>query len=142
MSKNKNPEKHIEFSVIKNIAAFLNTNGGKLIIEVNDDKEVIGLEKTDYLTFSEKNKQDAFLKYIDNLIATHFGNQFSKNFEIEFIVLEGLTIVMIDITSNRISPTFVKNLEKNKEEFYIRRNASAIALSMKEFYDYSKERWK
>lgn len=140
--KSKKPEKHIEFSVIKNIAAFLNTNGGKVIIGVSDDNEILGLEETDFFTFKENNKVDAFLKHLDNLIAKYFGNEYSRNFNVNFKRIDNKTIAILDITSNVQRPIIVKNLEKNnKEEFYIRRNASAIALTMNEFYSYSKERW-
>jgi hypothetical protein len=139
----KKNEKHIEFSVIKNIAAFLNTNGGKLIIGVSDNKEVIGLESTDFLTFKENDKCDEFLKYLDSLIANHFGNNFSRNFDVQFAKVNNKTIAILDIHPNFQNPIIVVNINKNnKEEFYIRRNASAIALTMIEFHSYSKERYK
>ena len=54
--KTSKAEKYIEFAVIKNIAAFLNTNGGKIIIGVDDDGKILGLENTDFITFKEENK--------------------------------------------------------------------------------------
>jgi len=141
--KNNKAEKYIEFSVIKNIAAFLNTNGGKVIIGVDDNGQILGLEETDFATFKEKNKIDAFLKHFDNLTAKYFGNEYSLNLDVEFKTIENKTIVILNITSNVQKPTIIKNIEKNnREEFYIRRNASAIALSLDEFYSYSKEKWK
>src|SRR5690606_31912102 len=41
--KTNKPEKYIEISAMKTIAAFLNTNGGVLFIGVNDDKNILGL---------------------------------------------------------------------------------------------------
>jgi len=141
--KKQQAEKYIEFSVMKNIAAFLNTNGGKIIIGIDDNGKILGLEETDFTTFKEKNKIDAFLKHFDNLIAKYFGNEYSSNSDIEFITLNKKTIAILEINSNVYKPTIIKNIEKNnKEEFYIRRNASAIALSLEEFYSYSKEKWK
>lgn len=94
------------------------------------------------LYIKENNKVDAFLKHLDNLIAKYFGNEYSRNFNVNFKRIDNKTIAILDITSNVQRPIIVKNLEKNnKEEFYIRRNASAIALTMNEFYSYSKERW-
>ncbi len=139
----KKAEKYVEFSIIKNIAAFLNTNGGKIFIGINDDGKVLGLEETDFVTFKENNKMDAFLKHFDNLIAKYFGNDYSLNSDIEFKSIENKTIAILSITANVQKPTIIKNVEKNNlEEFYIRRNASAITLSLEEFYSYSKERWK
>ena len=140
--KTSKAEKYIEFAVIKNIAAFLNTNGGKIIIGVDDDGKILGLENTDFITFKEENKVDAFLKHFDNLIAKYFGNDYSINSDIEFKNIENKTIVILEITANVQKPTIINNTEKNKEEFYIRRNASAVALTMDEFYSYSKDKWK
>ncbi len=47
------PEKYIEHTAFKNIAAFLNREGGTLIIGVDDDKNILGLEQSDYTTFSK-----------------------------------------------------------------------------------------
>ena len=140
--KSKKAEKYIEHSAIKNVCAFLNSNGGKLIIGLADDGEIIELENTDFTTFKEQDKKDAFLKHLDNLISKYFGNNLSLNLAVEFEQIESKIVCEIDILPNNIGPIFLKNPEKNNsEEFYIRRNASAVALNMDEFYKYSKERW-
>lgn len=135
-------EKHIEHSAIKNICAFLNSNGGKLIIGVEDNGRILGLENTDFKTFGEKDKKDAFLKHFDNLISKYFGNDLSLNLGIEFEKVDSKSVCEIDVIPNNNGPIFLRNPEKNnKEEFYIRRNASAVTLNMDEFYKYSRERW-
>ena len=140
--KTTKAEKYIEHSAIKNICAFLNSNGGKLIIGVTDDGEILGLENTDFKTFKESDKKDAFLKHLDNLISKYFGNDLSLNLGVEFEEIESKIVCEIDVLQNNNGPIFLKNPEKNNsEEFYIRRNASAVTLSMDEFYKYSKERW-
>lgn len=139
--KTKKSEKYVEFSAIKNIAAFLNSNGGKLIIGVEDSGKVIGLNNTDFKTFKEKNKVDGLLKYLDNLISKFFGNDYSNYISTQIIDQEE-TILLIDVLRNKIKPTFISNpLKDNKEEFYIRRSASSVPLSMEEFFRYSIERW-
>ncbi len=141
--KNLKPEKIIEYSAIKNISAFLNTNGGKLFIGIDDNGKILGLEKTDFETFKEENKTDAFLKHLDNLISKYFGNHFTRNFEISFKNIKNKTIAIIDILPNNQGPTIIKNFGNNGQDtFYVRRNASVIALDMKDFFSYSKERWK
>lgn len=140
--RNLRVEKKVEHSSIKNICAFLNSTGGKLIIGLSDNGEILGLENTDFTTFKEKDKKDEFLKHFDNLIAKYFGNDISLNLNVEFNNVNSKTICEIDVMANNNGPIFLRNPEKNNiEEFYIRRNASAIALNMDEFYKYSKERW-
>lgn len=140
--KTLKPEKYVEYNTIKNICAFLNSEGGKLIIGLSDNKEILGLETLDFLTFKESDKNDAWLKHFDNLLSKYFGNGISNLIMISFETIENKTLACIDVLPNRISPTFIKNPEKeNNEDFYVRRNASAIYLTMNEFYQYSKERW-
>jgi transcriptional regulator with XRE-family HTH domain len=139
--KSLKSEKFIEHSAIKNICAFLNSNGGKLIIGVEDNGEILGLENTDFITFKEDDKKDAFLKHFDNLISKYFGNDLSLNLVVNFEKVDSKSVCEIDVIPNNNGPIFLKNPDNNKEEFYIRRNASAVALNMDEFYKYSRERW-
>ena len=141
--KTLKPEKHVEFSSIKNIAAFLNTEGGTLFIGIDDKGEIMGLEATDFKTFNGDNKVDEFLKYFDNLIAKYIGNDKTSDVSIVLEKIEDKTIAILKIKHNTIGPTILTNKSKvSKDEFYIRRNASAIPLSMNEFFTYSKEKWK
>lgn len=140
--KNKRVDKKIEHSAIKNICAFLNSSGGKLLIGVTDDKEIIGLEDTDFITFKENDKKDAFLKHFDNLISKYFGNNLSMNLIVTFETLKQKTVACINVLPNNQEPIFLKNPEKNNiEEFFIRRNASSVNLKMSELYKYIKEKW-
>ena len=141
--KTLKPEKHVEFSSIKNIAAFLNTEGGTLFIGISDNREIMGLEATDFKTFNGDNKVDEFLKHLDNLIANYIGNDKTINISIVLEKIEDKTIAILNIKHNTAGPTILINKGKgSKEEFYIRRNASAISLSMDEFFTYSKGKWK
>jgi transcriptional regulator with XRE-family HTH domain len=139
--KNKKAEKHIEFSTIKNIAAFLNSNGGCILIGVEDNGNIIGLDNTDFLTFKEQNKVDAFLKHFDNLISKYFGNDYNSYIEVEIKKIKTQLVAKIEVKSNIDKPTIIRNSEDDKDEFYIRRNASAIKLSMEEFFKYCKVKW-
>lgn len=140
--KQNSPQKYAEHSAIKNLAAFLNTEGGTLFIGVDDEGNILGLENTDFASFSDTNKKDAFNLHFDNLVQTYFGNAMASKFQVEFLEIQGKTIVSIHIKDKASSPVIIKNPEKsNKEEFYIRRNASAVALTMYEMLNYTKENW-
>ena len=76
--KSQKAEKYIEHSALKNVCAFLNSEGGKLLIGVSDDKKILGLEELDFKTFKEEDKKDGWLKHFDNLISKHFGNNISQ----------------------------------------------------------------
>jgi hypothetical protein len=135
------PHESIEHSVFKNIAAFLNSEGGIILIGVEDNKNIVGLEQTDYKTFSKDNKRDEFVKHFDQLIQNYFGDHVHHNLRLELASLDGKTVCMVEITEKAGDPVFLK--QKNKpDEFYIRRFASAKALTVMETVNYIKEHWK
>jgi hypothetical protein len=140
--KQNNPQKYVEHSAIKNLAAFLNSEGGTLFIGVDDDGNILGLENTDFASFKGDNKKDEFVKHFDNLIQNYFGNDMVHKFKVEFETIDSKTIALIHIKDKATAPVIITNPEKNnQEEFYVRRNASAIALTMYEMLNYSKENW-
>ncbi len=140
--RQNSPQKYVEHSAIKNLAAFLNSEGGTLFIGVDDNGAILGLENTDFASFSDTNKKDALNLHFDNLVQTYFGNAMTSKFKVEFLEIDGKTIVSIHIKDKASSPVIIKNPDKNnKEEFYIRRNASAVALTMYEMLNYTKENW-
>lgn len=140
--RQKSPQRYVEHSSFKNLAAFLNTEGGSLLIGVEDNGNIIGLEDTDYLTFNGDNKKDEFLKHFDNLVEKYFGNALAGKFKVEFTCIDGKTVALVTVKDRAPEPVILKNPENNKEEFYIRRNASAKDLTMFEFFQYAKEHWK
>ena len=133
---------HIEHSSFKNLAAFLNTEGGTLLIGVEDNGTVLGLESTDYPTFKGANKKDEFLKHFDNLVNDFFGNDYSILIHVSMVVIDRKTVAMVEIKEKSSAPVFLKMKGNEPEEFYIRRNASAVKLTMHEFYTYANNHWK
>ncbi|WP_281238996.1 Eco57I restriction-modification methylase domain-containing protein [Flavobacterium praedii] len=140
--RQNNPQKYVEHSAIKNLAAFLNSEGGTLFIGVDDDGNILGLENTDFASFKGDNKKDEFVKHFDNLVQNYFGNNMVHKFNVEFETIDNKTIALIHIKDKAKEPVIITNPEKNnQEEFYVRRNASTIALTMYEMLNYSKENW-
>ena len=60
----------MEKAVLKTIVAFLNTDGGNLLIGVDDDGDIIG---ADIQSFENKDKMGL---HLTNLIASKIGNSF------------------------------------------------------------------
>jgi len=139
--KKKSAQSYIEHSAFKNIAGFLNTNGGVLLIGVEDDGNIIGLDETDYKTFKDYDKKDAFLKHFDNLVGKFIGNSYNSIIDIQIIESSGKKVAKICIKKKSHEPVFLK--QKGKDDaFYIRRSAGAIALEPQEMLKYVKEHWK
>lgn len=139
--KQKSPQKYVEHSAMKTIAAFLNSKGGTLLIGVEDNKNIIGLEN-DFNTFKkDKDKIDEFQKHLDNLIEKYLGNHVYDLLQITFPKIEESFICKIDVKPAS-THKILKNVSKNNmEEFYIRRSASTIKLEPSEMLKYIEEHW-
>lgn len=138
--KTNKPEKFIEHSVLKTLAAFLNSDGGTLLIGIEDNKNIIGLEP-DFNSFSKVDKLDEFQKHFDNLISKSIGNRFHRYLKVEFPVLDGNIICAISIKEKSEEAVYIIN-DAGQETFYIRRQASTIDLKPSETIKYIQEHWK
>ena len=129
---------YVEESVLKTIAAFLNTSGGDLFIGVNDDEEIMGLDK-DYQTFREKDQnKDGFYKHLDNLIGKTFTNSIYPLLHIKIYEKDGLDFCRINVKPKLGNGVFVTF--KGVEHFFIRRTGSTKSLTKKETIDYINNR--
>ena len=138
----KTVNKDLESVIAKSIAAFSNAKGGTLLIGIDDDGNVLGLEN-DINTLKRKD-----IDFFENTIRMYLNNTFSvsfitQNVHIKFPVIEQKAICRIDITASH-EPVFVvivKNSRKS-ERFYLRSgNTSQEITSLSEINDYVKDRF-
>jgi len=139
--KQNSPQLYIEHSVLKTIAAFLNSDGGALLVGVDDDGNILGLDN-DYSTFGKnKNFQDEWVKHFDNITAHAFGNALMSNIKLEFAIVEEKAVAIIDVTASA-TRVFMKNkADGNRKQFYIRRNGSTVEIDAEEILEYVKQKW-
>lgn len=112
--------KEIEFAWLKAIVAFLNSDGGSLLMGVTDAGEVCGLEVDDF----ENN--DRCLLHVKNLLNQYIGAELSPYIDISLVEQQAGVVVMIECLKVA-DPVFLK-IGKN-EEFYIRSGPSSVKLS-------------
>ena len=128
----QNKDRLIEHAVLKNIAAFLNTKGGTLLIGVQDDKTVIGIGQDRFENF------DKMFLHLTRLIKEHISPihiEFVK-FEIEEIGDEH--VLRIDVEAATL-PAYLK--DRSDELFYVRTGPSSTNLKVSKIYDYIKMRF-
>lgn len=129
------PMKYIEHGIIKTINAFLNSEGGTLIIGVDDDGNVLGLEN-DYNSFSKA--KDGFLLHFDNLIISSLGKEQQADINIKFEKLDDKEFAVVEVSSSN-KPVFLNS--GGKKEFYVRHAASSQAYDISEAYEYINKHW-
>lgn len=129
--------KNLEYVIAKTVSAFLNSEGGILIIGVDDDGNALGLEK-DIETFSKKDI-DGFELHLRNIIKKHLGSNFEKHLKVSFPIIDEKTICKIKILKSG-KPVFA-NFE-GKDSFYVRNGNSSIPKNREEQSEYEKLHWK
>jgi len=132
--------KDLEQVCAKTIAAFLNRNGGRLIIGVNDDGEVLGLEK-DLLSFGKKKSAtDQFKLRITNMIESYLGSWVLGLVRIKLLSVGEKQICMVRVQPAP-EPCYLK-MPDGTEVFYIRSSAKSTPLKPSDIQKYIQDRWK
>jgi len=131
-----NVNKLMEQIIAKTLSAFMNAEGGKILIGVKDDGEILGIGK-DCDTLKNKNR-DGFLLQLTQVINQYLGKEFNQYINIKIVQIQGKDVSVVDVT-NSAMPVFLKNADK--EEFYIRASASSQPMSIREANEYIKTHW-
>ena len=139
--KNKT-NKSLERVVLKTIAAFNNTDGGMLVIGVEDNGNILGLER-DYESLSAD--RDRFEQHLLTLISNEYSTGYTaKNILVKFHMLNNHEICGIEISKGE-KELFTEVRDKNgqkTQKFFVRRgNASVEISNYSEVTNYIKERF-
>ena len=133
-------DKKMEEIILKSIAAFNNSEGGKLLIGVTDNGEILGLQD-DYNTLKEANK-DHFELHLRNIVNNAFGKDFATTqITVGFPIIEESEICEIDIKPG-VKPLFLEAISKNgqkQKKFFVRSGNSSQDLDIAETAEYVKE---
>ena len=127
--------KALRHSVLKTIAAFLNTEGGTLIIGVEDNGDIYGLEEDLKLVGGSL---DRFQQLLSSLIVDYLGAAVSPFIQIRFEDIKGKTICVIDV-DKAPEPVYLKG-ERGKE-FHVRVGSTTRALDPEQTVAYINNNW-
>ncbi|HET6543738.1 MAG TPA: ATP-binding protein, partial [Chryseolinea sp.] len=127
------PGKEIELAWLKSVVAFCNTEGGTILIGVNDSGEILGLEADGF------QNDDKCLLHIQNLIGEHVGVEYLSYVRFRLLEMEDKKILAVQcIPLKRIM--LLK--WSGKEQFYVRSGPSSIELPMSKVLEYVSDRKK
>ena len=125
------PNKALEDVIAKTIAGFMNTQGGHLIIGIDDEGSILGLEQ-DYGTLKKPGK-DGFEQYIMQLVSLKFGTHFCPLVKVAFYQFEEKDICYVRVYKSQ-KPVYL-NLG-DRSHFFIRTGNGTRELDMPEALDY------
>ena len=129
--KTGRPEKGIEKAWLKSVVAFLNTDGGILLIGVADDGEILGTDADQF------DSDDRYLLHLNNLIQQHIGLECTGFIHFQLVPVEDKKVLLIECQPYP-SAAFLK-IGKN-EDFYVRIGPGSRRLSTSEVLAYMKNR--
>lgn len=140
--KEQSPNKKLEEVILKTIAAFANGQGGTLLIGVDDDGKILGLEG-DYHALGGANR-DKFELHLRNLLNGNLGMAFvTSKIKVAFPLIGESEICQVDIQPST-KPLVISVKDKNgqpQEKFYVRSGNSSQELSLNEMQAYLSERF-
>ncbi|MHC5190641.1 MAG: AlbA family DNA-binding domain-containing protein, partial [Planctomycetota bacterium] len=121
------PDKAMEIACLKTMAAFLNSEGGTLLVGVEDNGNILGVAADQFPN------EDKFLLHFNNLINQHLGLETAGSFSFDIRHLESGDIMIIDCQP---SPAPVYVTHDRKEEFYVRVGPGTRPLTTRDALEY------
>ena len=130
-------DKRMEKAVLKSIVAFLNTSGGTLLVGVEDDGNIMGVEVEDYVNTDKMNLN------ITSLISSQIGDEFIPFIRFRNIVFgkkengSDRIVVRFDCTPT-LSPVFLK--DGKTQTFFVRSGPSSVEVAGIDLINYVENR--
>ena len=122
----------IEFSILRTLAGFLNTNGGTLFIGVSDDGSPVGIEADGF------QNEDNMSLYLVDIVKNRMGSLAMTNIHAHFEDFNDSRVMVVKC-GKAPSPIFVRDGET--ERFFIRTGPTTTELSASMTQEYTKKRF-
>jgi hypothetical protein len=122
-------------NIIQEVAAFLNAQGGTVLIGVQDNGTVVGLADDYKAVNPAKPGRDSYQLFLLDILKNGLDANPSLSCIISFGTVHGKDVCRIDI-SPASEPAYLKN-----GDFYMREGNRKRRLSPKETVEYIKRRW-
>jgi len=128
----KQHDKKIEMSVMKTIDAFLNTDGGTLLVGVSDDGQIMGIKRDGLKS------KDRFHRHFTNMVKNYIGNEYLPYIRSEIVPIDDEHVLNIDCDPSA-KAVFLK--VDNAEEFYVRTGPSSVKVEGSKLITYIDQRF-
>lgn len=126
------PDKRMEKAVLKTLVAFMNTDGGTLLIGVSDDGTIRGIDLDGF------DNRDKLNLHFTNMISSSIGNEFLPYIHFNLVDFSEDVAVMRATCTRSKKPVFLK--EGKSEQFYVRSGPSSVELTGMNMINYVRNR--
>ncbi len=135
------PDKKIEHVITKTVCGFLNAEGGKLLIGVDDNGNVLDLDN-DLNTFSNRPNLDSYELFLHQLLDTNLSISTAGIVRVEFEQVSNESVCIVHVTSSG-KPVFSKPFQGGNEhsEFWVRVGNATKQLHGEDMVHYQSNHW-
>ena len=122
--KEDRKDNRVTYAALKTIAAFLNTEGGDLLIGVADDRSVVGIER------DQLDNDDKFMLHLVQLVRNALGDRAGTCVDPKTQELDGGTVCVVSCQRSP-EPVFLrwKRMESSQDgDFFVRSGPGTVKL--------------
>lgn len=123
------PDHVIENTALKTLAAFLNTDGGTLLIGVDDDGRPVGIDHDGF------GNEDEMMLHFSQIARQRLGLEAYGHLSPRFVDLGGRRVLRVD-AAPADRPVYFNEKGKGEEMFYVRVGPASNSLSTRETVEY------
>ena len=107
LKEDRKDDRHVTHAALKTIAAFLNTEGGDLLIGVDDDRQILGIDH------DRLESDDKFMRHLAQVVRNGLGDRAGTCIDPEPQIVEGKTVCLVSCQRSP-EPVYLrwKGLEK------------------------------
>lgn len=128
--------KELEKTVMKTVAGFMNNEGGVLVIGVDDEKSILGLER-DIKTLRKKNI-DGFANHFTQIFSGYLGAEYRQLVKIKLQRYKNEEVCVAYVGRSKV-PVYLDS--DGDSQLYVRTGNSTTLMNVKEANKYISLHW-
>jgi len=137
LKEDRQDDKGVTHAVLKTIAAFLNTEGGDLLIGVADDGAIVGIER------DQLDNDDKFMRHLAQVVRNGLGDRAGTCIDPKTQIVQGKTVCVVTCQRSP-EPVFLKwkGLESTPAgDFFVRSGPGTVKLPPESAREYIRTRF-
>ncbi|MEZ4647520.1 MAG: putative DNA binding domain-containing protein [Candidatus Eisenbacteria bacterium] len=137
LREGKKDPKVVTHSVLKTIAAFLNTEGGDLLIGVADDGSIVGTD------IDQLGNADKFMLHLTHVVAAALGDRSGSCIDPRMQEVDGKSVCVVSCQRSP-EPVWLKWKDTNVDpegDFFIRSGPGTVRLEAESAGEFVRTRW-
>ena len=137
LKQDRKDDKRVTHAILKTVAAFLNTEGGDLLIGVADDRTVLGI------AHDRLESDDEFMRHLAQVVRSALGDRAGTCIDPNTQIVEGKTVCLVSCKRSP-EPVYLrwKGLENSaRGDFFVRSGPGTVRLGEADAEEYVRTRF-